>query len=83
MATDYQSLLSAPNVACYSSLPPGEQSAIELALLQQILLALSPSAKTDYQTLLSGPNIACYLSQPIGIQRVLKLALLQQIVNNT
>jgi hypothetical protein len=78
-ATDFQSLLNAPNVACYSSLTPGEQSAIELALLQQIVLALSPAAVTDYKTLLAGPNIACYSSQPQGIQRVLKLALLQII----
>lgn len=80
MATDYQSLLSAPNVACYSSLPPGEQTAIKLALLQQIVLTLNPSAATDRKSLLNGPNIACYSNQPPGIQRVLELALLQLIV---
>ena len=78
-STDYQSLLNAPNVACFSSLTPGEQSVIELALLQQIVLALNPTAITDYKTLLAGPNVACYASQPMGIQRVLKLALLQII----
>ena len=36
MATDYQSLLSSPNVACYLSMPPGIQRVLELALLQEI-----------------------------------------------
>ena len=79
--TDYQSLLNAPNVSCYSSLTPGEQSALELALLQNIALSLNPTAATDYASLLAAPNVACYSSQPAGIQRVLKLALLQIIAN--
>ena len=35
-ATDYQSLLSSQNVACYLSMPPGIQRVLELALLQLI-----------------------------------------------
>jgi hypothetical protein len=35
-ATDFQSLLSDPNVACYMNQPPGIQRILELALLQLI-----------------------------------------------
>jgi hypothetical protein len=37
-ATDYQSLLSMPNVACYASMPPGILPSLKAALLQLILL---------------------------------------------
>lgn len=36
-ATDYQSLLGSPNVACFLSMPPGIQRVLELALLQLIV----------------------------------------------
>lgn len=37
MATDLNSLLAGPNIACYNSMSPGEQNAIELSLLQDWL----------------------------------------------
>ena len=45
-ATDFQSLLSNPNVPCYLNMAPGVQTAIELALLQDIastIGAVTPS----------------------------------------
>jgi hypothetical protein len=83
MATDFQSLLSSPNVACYSNPTPGEQMVLKLALLQQIALALNPTMSTDYQSLLNGPNVACFNNMPPGIQRLLELALLQNIAENS
>jgi hypothetical protein len=81
-ATDYQSLLSAGNVACFTNLPPGEWRVIQLALLQAIVQQLNPSVSTDYQSLLNSANVACYTNLPPGLQNVLVLALLQLIAQN-
>lgn len=42
-ATDYQSLLSSANVACYANQPVGIQRVLELALLQIIANNISGS----------------------------------------
>jgi hypothetical protein len=81
-ATDFQSLISSPNVACFSNLSPGEWMGVKLALLQGIVQALNPAQPTDYNTLLGLSNVACFLSMPPGLQNVIKLALLQDIVLN-
>jgi hypothetical protein len=82
-ATDPGSLLSNPNVACYESFCQSstQKQLLELALLQQIVLALNPSAKTDPGSLLSQANVACYESycQSPELKQLLELALLQQI----
>lgn len=81
-ATDYQSLLNGTNVACYSSMPPGLQRVLILALLQIIAKNVAPTVPTDYQSLLSAANIACYTNLSPGEWQVLELALLQIIANN-
>lgn len=90
-ATDFQSLLSDANVACYQNASDDDFLLLELALLEQIVLTLNPSATTDPQSLLNiaqnlvppgSPNPASYLNLPPGFFNVIQLALLQDIVLN-
>jgi hypothetical protein len=78
-ATDYQSLLSSGNVACYNNLSPGLQKLLKLALLQIIANALAPNVPTDYNSLLAQANVSCYRQNDASL---LELALLQIIAEN-
>lgn len=79
MATDPQTLLDAAKCyACYSN-DPYSLGLMELALLQQTVLALNPMADTSAATLLAQANCyACYGSNPYMLN-LMKLALLAQL----
>lgn len=79
-ATDFQSLLSSTNTACYLNAPPGMQRLFRLSLLENIANQLSPSTPTDYESLLQSFNIPCDISASDDRTQLLRLALLQDIV---
>lgn len=78
--TDFQSLLSSPNIACYRSV--GSERLLMLALLQIISNELAPNVPTDQASLLSAANVSCYNNASPGEQILLMLALLQIIAGN-
>lgn len=68
-ATDFQSLLSSPNAACYLNLSPGEWMGVKLALLQDIARSLGVGVTTlNTSGLIYGPpglGILHYVAVPV------------------
>lgn len=71
-------LASANCYACYAS-DNGQMQLLKLALLQQILIALNPTADTSPATLLKQANCYSCFGSGAGTMRLIELALLQQI----